>query len=114
MSFEDKIQQWVLLDNQSKIVSEKLREIRDKKNNLEENITTYVEQNNLNNAVVRISDGKLKFAKTKVTSPLTFKYLEKSLGEVIKNESQSRQILEYLKTKREYKFVPEIKRFSTN
>ena len=114
MSFEDRIKEWVSLDNQAKILNEKLREIRDKKNSLGENITSYVEQNKLNNAVVQISDGKLKFTKTKLTSPLTFKYLEKSLGEVIKNESQVKQILEYLKTKREYKFVPEIKRFSAN
>lgn len=114
MNFEEKIKQWVSLDNQAKIFNEKLREIREKKNSLGENITSYVEQNNLNNAVVQISDGKLKFIKTKVTSPLTFKYLEKSLGEVIKNENQVKQILDYLKTKREYKIVPEIKRFSEN
>ena len=51
---------------------------------------------------------------TKVQSPLTFKYLEKSLGEIIKNENQVKQIVEYIKNKREVKVVPEIKRFSNN
>ena len=47
-----------------------------------------------------------------VPAPLTFRYIEKSLGEVIKNESQVKQIVEYLKNKREIKSVSEIKRFS--
>jgi len=114
MSFEEKIQQWVALDNQAKILYEKLRDIREKKSNLGENINDYVRENNLSNAVVQISDGKLKFANTRVTPPLTFTYVEKSLGEIIKNEGQVKQIIAYLKQKREYKIVPEIKRFSNN
>ena len=114
MNFEEKIQQWVMLDNQQKILNEKIREIRERKNDLGENIQHYVENNNLNNAVVQISDGKLKFVKTKVTSPLTFKYIEKSLGEIIKNDSQVEKIIEYLKQKRDCKVISEIKRFSSN
>ena len=71
-------------------------------------------KNNLSNATVKISDGKLKFTNTKVQEPLTFKYLEKTLGEVIKNESQVKLIMEHLKQKRSIKIVPEIKRFSNN
>lgn len=114
MSFESNIQKWVSLDNQLKTVNEKAKELRDQKNELSENITAYVEDNGLSNAVVQISDGKLKFANTKVQTPLTFKYLEKSLGEIIKSEEQVKHIMEHLKKNREYKIVPEIKRFSNN
>jgi dihydroorotase len=114
MSFENQIQQWVSLDNQLKQLNEKVKDLRDKRNNLEENITSYASENNLSNATVKISDGKLKFTNTKVQEPLTFKYLEKTLGEVIKNESQVKLIMEHLKQKRAVKIVPEIKRFSNN
>jgi len=114
MSFENQIQQWVSLDNQLKQLNEKVKDLRDKRNNLEENITSYASENNLSNATVKISDGKLKFTNTKVQEPLTFKYLEKTLGEVIKNESQVKLIMEHLKQKRSVKIVPEIKRFSNN
>ena len=43
------------------------------------NITSYASINNLSNTTVQISDGKLKFADTKIPEPLTFKYLEKTL-----------------------------------
>jgi len=111
-TFEQKIQAWVSIDNQLKLLNEKVQELRDKRNDLSENITKYAQTNNLQNATIQISDGKLKFANTRVTAPLTFKYLEKSLGEVIKNESQVKQIVEYVKENRDSKIVPEIKRLS--
>ena len=114
MSFENKIQQWVQLDNQLKQINEKTKELREKRSILEENITSYASINNLSNTTVQISDGKLRFAETKVTEPLTFKYLEKTLSEVIKNESQIKLIMEHIKQKRSVKIVPEIKRFSNN
>lgn len=114
MSFEQNIQQWVSIDNQIKLLNDKIHELREKKNKLGENITHHVEENNLRNATVQISDGKLRFVNTKVSSPLTFKYVEKSLGEVIKNQTQVKQIVDYLKQHRETKVVPEIKRISNN
>ena len=114
MSFDSQIQQWVQMDNQLKQLNEKTKELREKRNSLEQNIVNYVSSNDLSNATVQISDGKLKFVNTRVTEPLTFKYLEKTLGEVIKNESQVKLILEHLKNKRAIKIIPEIKRFSNN
>jgi hypothetical protein len=114
MSFENQIQQWVQLDNQLKDLNEKTKAIREKRNTLEENITNYASSNNLSNATINISDGKLKFVNTRVPETLTFKYLEKTLGEVIKNESQVKLIMEHIKLKRNIKNVSEIKRFSNN
>jgi hypothetical protein len=114
MSFENQIQQWVQLDNQIKQLNEQIREIRDKRNVLEQNIVNYASSNNLSNSTVKISDGRLRFTNTKVPEPLTFKYLEKTLSGVIKNESQINLIMEHIKQKRSVKIVPEIKRFSNN
>jgi FtsZ-binding cell division protein ZapB len=114
MSFEQNIQQWVSIDNQIKLLNDKIHELREKKHKLSENITSHVESNDLRNATVQISDGKLRFVNTKVSSPLTFKYVEKTLGEVIKNQTQVKQIVEYLKQHREIKIIHEIKRISNN
>jgi uncharacterized phage infection (PIP) family protein YhgE len=114
MSFEGQIQQWVQLDNQIKQLNEKIKEIRDKRNTLEQNIVNYASTNNLSNSTVKISDGRLRFTNTRIPEPLTFKYLEKTLSEVIKNESQISLIMEHIKQKRAVKIVPEIKRFSNN
>ena len=112
MSFEGQIQQWVQIDNQLKQLNDRAKELRDKRNLLEQNITTHAFSNNLSNSTVKISDGRLKFVNTKVQEPLTFRYLEKTLSEIIKNESQVKLMMEHIREKRSVKIVPEIKRFS--
>jgi len=114
MNFEQQIQQWVAIDNQLKILGEKVKELRDKKNSIGEQINNRVETEQLSNASIKINDGQLKFVKVKETQVLTFKYLETCLSEIIKNEDQVKKIVEYIKNKREIKYVPEIKRFYTN
>jgi hypothetical protein len=105
------IQTWVELDNELKKLNEKSKDIRTRKNDVEDKIMTYVEDNDMNNSVVNIADGKIKFCETKQTSPLTLGFLEKCLSEVIANQGQVKQIVDYIKSKRETKMVPEIKRY---
>ena len=114
MSFENKIQQWVQIDNQVKKLNEQIKQLRDQRNSLETNLTNYVKSNNMSDKTIKIENDKLKFVDTKVPEPLTFKYLEKTLGEIIKNETQVQLIMEHIKQKRTVKVVPEIKRFSSN
>jgi len=114
MSFENQIQQWVLIDNELKKMNDRSKELRDKRSQLCHNITKHADNNNMSSAVIQISDGKIKFANTKIQEPLTFKYLEKNLSEVIKNESQVKLIIEHIKRNRNTKLITEIKRFYTN
>ena len=41
MSFEDNIKKWVMLDNQQKHLNEKIKEIREQKNNLSSDLNNY-------------------------------------------------------------------------
>lgn len=113
MSFEQSIQRWVSIDNQIKIYNDKLHELREEKSELNEKIIKHVESNNLKNASIQISDGKLRFVTSNSVNPLSFKYVEKSLGDIIKNSNQVNQIIKYLKDHREIKTITEVKRFST-
>jgi hypothetical protein len=97
-----------------KQLTDKIKELRDIKNTLNDAIFSHVEKSNLSNSTVQISDGKIKFVQTKDTQVLTFKYLETCLHEIIKNEDQVNKIIDYIKNKREIKYVPEIKRFYNN
>ena len=75
MSFEENIKQWILVDNEMKEYYEKIKSLREKKNNIQENIIVHVKQNDLDDATVKINDGKLKFVETKTSNPITLKYL---------------------------------------
>ena len=47
MSFEQHLQQWVAIDNQMKTLNDRMKELRDKKNVLSQNINTHIETNNI-------------------------------------------------------------------
>ncbi len=114
MNFETKIQQWIQIDNQLKTLNEQVRQLREQRNSLETNLTNYAKTNNMASTTFKVNNDKLKFVDTRIVEPLTFKYLEKTLGEIIKNESQVQVIMDHIKQKRAIKIVPEIKRFSSN
>lgn len=110
-SFERNIQKWVNVDNQLKIINEKAKELRDEKNELLEDINIYIDTNKLNNASIDISDGKLRFAQSRITQPLTLKFVENCLSNIINDQRQVTQIMKYIKDKREKKEISEIKRY---
>ena len=114
MSFEQNIQQWVSIDNQLKIYNDKIRELRERRSDVTEAIMEQATDKKMEKSVIQISDGKLKITESRVPEPLTYKYLEKCLSEIIKSEDQVTQIMDYVKKKREIKVVSEIKRFSNN
>lgn len=114
MNFEQQIQQWVSIDNQMKIMGDRMKELRDNKHKIAEQINTHVQTNQLSNATIKLHDGQLKFVNVKETQPLTFKYLETCLSEIIKNEEQVKKIVEYVKNKRDVIYVPDIKRLYNN
>ena len=114
MSFEESIKTWVQVDNQMKLLQEKVKELRDKKNDIEFQIYNYAEDNNLQNAIIEISDGKLKFSETKTTNSLTLKYIEKCLHEIVSDENVVNQIMTYIKENRETKVESSIKRTYNN
>ena len=122
MSFEERIKEWVSTDNMMKLYLEKVRELRHKRNDITDALVTYAADQNLEHAVIQISDGRLKFQQTKTTAPLTFKFIEHCLHECIVNTEDSEcitnqddvtQIIKYIKEKRATRIVPDIKRFYT-
>ena len=77
--FVKNIQSWVFLDTQLKQINEKTKKMREKKHELLNQINGYVNENDLKNAKIEISDGELKFGEKKEYSQLTFNYLQESL-----------------------------------
>lgn len=111
MSFEEKICEWVTVDNTIKKYNELLKQERAKRTYLADNIIAYAEVNNLQHSVIQITDGKLKFQNTRITSPLTFKFIQECLKECLGNEESVKQIMTYIKTKRDIRYSQEVKRY---
>ena len=83
MSFEEEIQDWVTIDNRLKLLNEEVKQLRTRRSELSDTILNYVETHALARVTVKISDGKIKFINTKVTSPLTYK-IKKPLPRLVR------------------------------
>ena len=84
--------------------------MRDKKSYLLNQINDYVYENNMKETKIEITDGELLFCERKEYAPLTYKYLEECLQNVISDESHVDHIMNYIKSNRKIKLVNDIKR----
>ena len=110
-NFEDKVRCWVKYDDELRKTQERVRELREKRNEIASSIHNYVDNNELTNATINISDGRLKFVQTQTAQTLTFKFLEECLQDIIPNKNSIEQILNHIKSKRSIKTSNDIKRF---
>ena len=107
--FVENVKKWVLCDQQLKLIKEKSDIIRDTKHVLSSAICTYMDENNLSQNEIEITDGKLKIYEKKEYSPLTFSYIEQSLAKIIPDKSHVQFIIQYLKENREIKTTTDLK-----
>jgi hypothetical protein len=107
--FIENVQKWVLLDNQIKIVNEKTKKMREMKNSLSEDICKYMNDNDLINKKIGITNGELRIVEKKDYSPLSYGYIEKKLEEIIPDKSHVEFIIQYLKDNREITLSQEIR-----
>ena len=108
--FQKNIQNWVTLDNQIKTLQQEIKSTRSNRNYLTNQIFTYAEKNNLENAVIQITDGKLKFQNVKQTSPLTWGLVKETLTECLNDDTAVDKIIKIMKAKRDIKYSYDIKR----
>lgn len=99
MDIKDEINEWLDIDAKIKESQNEIKLLREKKQTYEKNITNYVEQYNIKS--IQTDDGKLKLCQTKSSQPLTFKYIEKCLNEVLPDTANIPDIINYMKEKRE-------------
>lgn len=113
--FQNKIKEWVSIDNKIKVINDQLKVLREERNSKTNNIINYVDTNNMGNAVINITDGKLKFTNSRQTAPLTLKHVEECLQKCISDKSQVEAVMNFIKESRPTKVVSDIKRtYSTN
>ena len=61
MSLEENVKKWVLLDNNIKQLNDQIKSLKQEKSSHNNDILRYISSNNLDNATIKINNGKLKF-----------------------------------------------------
>lgn len=109
---ENNIKNWLILDNKIKEFNQKLNELREKKNSYKNDIYNHINNNNLNNATIKIGNDYLKFVETKQNTPISYKFLIEALKNCLTHDIDIENIINYIKTNREIKIINDIKRFN--
>ena len=108
--FEENIKQWVTIDNEIKTMSDRLKEMKNKRSEISDTILDFVETENLNSTTININNGTLKFGTTKQSNNLTLTYVKSCLEKCLPNEDDVNTIMDVIKSSREVKVINEIKR----
>ena len=109
MDIKTEINEWLDIDAKIKASQDEIKQLRDQKKTYESNITSYVTENNIKS--IQTDDDKLKVFQTKTAQPLTFKYIEKCLNEVLDNNAKIPDIINYMKEKRELNISSGLKKY---
>ncbi len=113
MSFGDTIKEWVSIDNEIKELTGQVKQKREQRNNVLENILEYKNRNNLGGKMIKYNNETLRFTTHRQYQSITYEFMRTCLNELIKDEEQVTLIINYMKEKRNYKNVEDIKRFYT-
>lgn len=74
-----KIQKWVECDNKILEYKEQVKDVHEKKKELEEDILSYVESKKFDKLTINITDGNIKFGKRNITQPVNMKLIRSML-----------------------------------
>jgi len=105
MNFEQEIEEWKKIDNEIKKTNDYLNKLKERKTKIHDKLLAYAKHK-------PIIQYKLKFITNNSYQPLTFIYIGKCLHELIKNDGQVTQIINYIKQKREIKVNEDIKQLN--
>jgi len=110
MNIEENIKLWVVLDNKNKYLNNEIKTIRNKKNDITQNLIKEFERNNKKFPTINISDGKLNLINTKIGNVISYNFLLECFNEFLKDDIQAKELLEFIKSKRTYNNIFNIKR----
>lgn len=74
-----KLKQWIDYDNSITNLKAQLARLNESRKEIEDDVLKYIEESNLSDVNVSISDGILRFPKRKVQQSITMKYIRSSL-----------------------------------
>jgi len=95
------LKDWVTYDNYLKKINKKTKNIKEKKDLLENQIIKIFESNDMTNTKINIGDSKVFYNETVSTTSLSYKFLFECLTKYYKNEVKAEEICDFIKNERD-------------
>lgn len=108
MSFESCVKDWIAVDKELHELNAKIHQLRAKRNELDKEIISH--SGNMDAKAFKYGGVKMRVVDTNTAESLTFRYLEKCLSDMVKNEGHVKQMMEYIKRNRTVKHSTHVER----
>ena len=106
---ENKLKEWIAIDEKIYSKNNEIKELKLIKNELNDELFEIIETNTLQKSTFKINNNFIKYNTVKQTAPITLKYLESCLSDLIDDRDQIENIMNYIKSNRQTKIVTELK-----
>ena len=109
--FTNGMKQWIQMDMKIAELFKSIREIREKKKVVEEQLVNYMASNELTNTSIKLLNQKVSYTQETSYSSLSFKFLESVLLEYFKNDQDKvDEIILFIRDRRSKKMSTGLKR----
>jgi len=109
--FTNGMKQWIQMDMKIAELFKSIREIREKKKAVEEQLVNYMASNELTNTSIKLLNQKVSYTQETSYSSLSFKFLESVLLEYFKNDQDKvDEIILFIRDRRSKKMSTGLKR----
>ena len=79
MNFSDNIKKWISIDDEIKELNQYLKNKREERSNILDNILDYKNKNNLDGKIIKFNQQTLKFNTTRQYQSITYDFIKKCL-----------------------------------
>jgi Family of unknown function (DUF5760) len=108
--FIQMVKMYIDYDNQIHEGRQALKLIQDQKEKTEQFILHYMKSNKMEDKEFNLTDGKLKYAMSRSTAPISKNHIQERLQAYLKSKDQAQKATEYIFSDREVSFTPKLKR----
>jgi len=109
--FTNGMKQWIQMDMKIAELFKSIREIREKKKTVEEQLVNYMASNELTNTSIKLLNQKVSYTQETSYSSLSFKFLDSVLLEYFKNDQDKvDEIILFIRDRRSKKMSTGLKR----
>ena len=115
MDLNSNIKKWVNIDTEIKNLNILLKKKREERNSILKSVLHYKNTNSLEleNKIIKYNSEILKFVSYRQYNAITYDFIKECLHQLINDKEQIDFIINYLKQKRKYKDIEDIKRLKT-
>ncbi len=107
--FKSTVKKFLQINEHEEKLKEEMKKLKNEKDNLENSIMKFMENNNITDRDIDVGDFKLKYSSNKKTESVTKKLIYERLVQFLQNEEKAKELLDFIYQERNSEMITSIK-----